>query len=111
MSELHAQFERLIADAPARLEYEHELALGRFTESLARTLTERGLTQSDLARILSVSRARVSQVMRHESSPTLRTMVEMAAALGCDIETRLVARDAVAEEGRVERTASLALRA
>ena len=43
------------------------------------------LSQSDLARRLGVSRARVSQLLQHKSSPTLRTMVHIANALGCDV--------------------------
>jgi transcriptional regulator with XRE-family HTH domain len=66
-------------------EYKHELAISAFTNDVARVMDKKGVTQSELARRLGVSRARVSQLMQHKSSPTLRTMVEVANALGCEV--------------------------
>lgn len=75
----------LISDETAQVEYKHELAISAFTNDLARFMGDQSVSQSELARRLGVSRARVSQLMQHKSSPTLRTMVEVANALGCDI--------------------------
>ncbi|KAF0208134.1 MAG: hypothetical protein FD171_1291 [Actinobacteria bacterium] len=75
----------LISDESARVEYKHELALSAFTNDVARLMDEQKISQSELARRLGVSRARVSQLMRHKSSPTLRTMVAVGNALGCDV--------------------------
>ncbi|MFA5843682.1 MAG: helix-turn-helix transcriptional regulator [Coriobacteriia bacterium] len=75
----------LIDDESAQLEYKHELAASAFTNDVARLMADQGISQADLARKLGVSRARVSQLMQHASSPTLRTMVEVATALGCDL--------------------------
>lgn len=75
----------LIGDESGQLEYKHELAISSFTNDLSRLMADQGLSQSDLARKLGVSRARVSQVMQHKCSPTLRSMVELADALGCDV--------------------------
>jgi len=69
----------------SQVEYKHELAISAFTNAIARLMTEQGLSQSDLARRLGVSRARVSRLLQHKSSPTLRTMVQIANALGCDV--------------------------
>ena len=66
-------------------EYKHELAISAFTNDVARVMDEKGVSQSELARRLGVSRARVSPLMQHTSSPTLRTMVEVAIALGCEV--------------------------
>jgi predicted XRE-type DNA-binding protein len=75
----------LIADEGAQIDYKHELAVSAFTNDVARLMTDQGISQSELARRLGVSRARVSQLMQHASSPTLRTMVEVANVLGCDV--------------------------
>lgn len=93
MSDLSDQLEELISDETSRLEYAHELAISAFTNQIAHYMTEQGISQSDLARRLGVSRARVSQLLQHHSSPTLRTMVEVADALGCDVVPRVRPRN------------------
>lgn len=85
MADLLGQLDDLLVDERAQVAYKHELAISSFTNDIARRMADQGVSQSELARRLGVSRARVSQLMRHTSSPTLRTMVEVAAALGCDV--------------------------
>jgi len=85
MTNLQGQLEELISDDVSWAEYKYELAISGFTNDLARLMTEQGVTQSELARRLGVSRARVSQLLQHKSSPTLRTMVQAASALGCEV--------------------------
>jgi transcriptional regulator with XRE-family HTH domain len=88
------------------VEYKHELAITAYTNQLTQFMDQQGMSQSELARRLGVSRARVSQLMQHASSPTLRTMVEVANALGCDVNPGLApcgfrpARLYVADGGR-----------
>lgn len=93
MSDLSDQLDELISDETSRLQYAHELAISAFTNQISRHMTEQGISQSDLARRLGVSRARVSQLLQHRSSPTLRTMVEVADALGCDVVPRVKPRN------------------
>jgi transcriptional regulator with XRE-family HTH domain len=85
MSDLLGQLDGLVADESRQAEYRHEIAISAFTNDVARVMAEHGVSQSELARRLGVSRARVSQLLQHTSSPTLRTMVEVAAALGCEV--------------------------
>ncbi len=85
MSDLVDQLGGLVSDDVGGLEYAHELAVSAFTNSVARRMADLGVSQADLARSLGVSRARVSHLLQHKSSPTLRTMVEVANALGCDV--------------------------
>lgn len=82
---LFDELNKLIADDGAQAEYQHELAISAFTNSLARIMAEQRVSQAELARRLGVSRARVSQIMQHRCSPTLRTMVQLSSALGCDL--------------------------
>jgi transcriptional regulator with XRE-family HTH domain len=85
MSDLLDQLDELVADESSQAEYRHEIAISAFTNDVARVMAEQGVSQSELSRRLGVSRARVSQLLQHTSSPTLRTMVEVAAALGCEV--------------------------
>lgn len=89
MSSVLNELQSLISDEADRVEYKHELAISAFTNDVARLMSEQGISQSELARRLGVSRARVSQLMQHRSSPSLRTMVEVADALGCDVSVSL----------------------
>jgi transcriptional regulator with XRE-family HTH domain len=93
MSDLLEQLDELVSDHDDQVEYRHELAISAFTNDVAGLMAARGVSQSELARRLGVSRARVSQLMQHRSSPTLRTMVEVAAALGCEFGIRMVPRE------------------
>jgi transcriptional regulator with XRE-family HTH domain len=80
----------LVSDETSQAEYQHELAISAFTNAVARVMDEKGVSQSELAPRLGVSRARVSQLMQHKSSPTLPTMVEVATALGCEVTPGVV---------------------
>lgn len=82
---LFDELNELVSDDTSKVEYKHELALSAFTNALARLMAAKGMSQSDLARHLGISRARVSQLMKHASSPTLRTMVQLATAFDCDV--------------------------
>ena len=85
MTDLLGQLDDLVADEASQAEYRHEIAISAFTNNVARVMDDQGVSQSELARRLGVSRARVSQLLQHKSSPTLRTMVEVATALGCEV--------------------------
>ena len=92
MSDLLGQLDELISSVDDELAFKHELAISAFTNAVAQRLQELGLSQTELAQRLGVSRARVSQIMQHAASPTLRTMVEVASALDCQVATGLAPR-------------------
>ena len=83
--DLRDEMKQLLSDDESRMEYKHEITISAFTNGIARIMSDQGVSQSELARRLGVSRARVSQLMQHRSSPTLRTMVQVASALGHDV--------------------------
>jgi len=89
MSSLLSQLDELISDDASQVEYKHELAVSAFTNDLVRLMTEQNITQADLARRLGVSRSRISQLLQHKSSPSLHTMVQVAHAIGCDVNPGL----------------------
>jgi transcriptional regulator with XRE-family HTH domain len=106
MSDLLDQLNDLISEEGEQAAYKHELAMSAFTNEIARRMHQLGISQSELARRLDVSRARVSQLMQHKTSPTLRTMVDVALALDCEVTPVLAprglrpARFLVADGGR-----------
>lgn len=55
------------------------------TEALARALRSSGLTQTELASRLGKTKGFVSQIMGGGNNLTLRTLADVAAALGCKV--------------------------
>src|SRR5260370_7420832 len=60
------------------------------TEALARALRASGLTKSELAARLGRTKGFVSQVMGGGRNLTLRTLADMAAAIGCRVRVNLI---------------------
>lgn len=59
-----------------------ENALIDFQFALIDAMGAAGLTKADIARILGVSRARVSQMLDSEANPTLKVVARAMAAVG-----------------------------
>lgn len=68
-----SNFERLVSQEEFILEV---------TEALARAMKDTGCSQSDLARRLGVTRSLVSQIMAGGKNLTLRTVADVASAIG-----------------------------
>ncbi len=64
-------------------------ALGRLAEGLRRQRVERGLTQSDMARLAGVSPSAVSQVETGHRGLALDTLLTLSDSLGVSIDTLL----------------------
>ncbi len=64
-------------------------ALGRLAEGLRRQRVERGLTQTDMARMAGVSPSAVSQVETGHRGLALDTLLTLSDALGISIDTLL----------------------
>lgn len=60
------------------------------TEALARALRNAGLTQSELAARLGKTKGFVSQIMGGGRNLTLRTLADVAGAIGCRIQMNIV---------------------
>ena len=67
------------------------------TEALARALRSSGLTQSELAARLGKTKGFVSQIMGGGNNLTLRTLADVAGAIGCRVQVKLVSE----KKGRV----------
>ncbi|MFL6196295.1 MAG: helix-turn-helix domain-containing protein [Thermoanaerobaculia bacterium] len=59
------------------------------TEAMARALRSNGLTQAELAERMGKSKGFVSQVLGGGRNLTLRTLADIAGALGCKVQVQL----------------------
>jgi transcriptional regulator with XRE-family HTH domain len=85
-------YDELLAEDPKGLRQE-ELIL-EATEALARALQSSGLTQSELAGRLGKTKGFVSQILGGGKNLTLRTLADVAGALGCKVQIQLRAENA-----------------
>jgi transcriptional regulator with XRE-family HTH domain len=64
------------------------------SEAVCRALDDRGVSRSDLAKLLSVRASEVTQRLSGGRNLTLRTLAEMLDVLGYDVHLSLVDRGA-----------------
>ncbi|HEX7935086.1 MAG TPA: helix-turn-helix transcriptional regulator [Paraburkholderia sp.] len=70
---------------------------------LQETIADKNVTRSVLADRAGISKARLSQIMRAEANPTVKTMARLFHALGEELELRTKKRgDAAAGEPNVQ---------
>ena len=60
--------------------------------SIKTLLTQRGMTQKELARKVGCSQAYVSQLIAGKRNPTLTTLLDLAHALGSDLSVHIHSR-------------------
>jgi transcriptional regulator with XRE-family HTH domain len=53
---------------------------------LQEVMNERGLNRADVARLAGISKARLTQIMRDDANPTIKSIVNLFYALGVEIE-------------------------
>ena len=81
--------DRQLEDPEFRRGFEQELVSQRFGDALQSALERQGITRSDLAKRLGKTRSAVTQVLRHGRNLTIKKMVELASAIGYEIEIEL----------------------
>lgn len=64
------------------LMFAEEMALAHTALAVAELLASTNTTQRTLAKIVGVSEARVSQILRADSNPTVRTIARIGHAMG-----------------------------
>jgi ribosome-binding protein aMBF1 (putative translation factor) len=75
-------YERQTATPEDRKEYEQERLLLEVTDKLYAAMEEAGLNKADLARMLGTSRAHITQCFAGRRNLTLRTVSDLAWAVG-----------------------------
>lgn len=81
-------------------EIEVEALVMRLADVIQENIEARGLTRADLARILGVSKAHISQTLSGQRNLTLKTVAEALHALDCRLEVSAVPLTAAIAAGR-----------
>lgn len=96
------EYEKAAAEVRKTDAYKRARVISDFTERICRRLEELGITQSEFARRLGVTRAYVTNFLRGDVNFTFDTAVRISTALGMDFEATLVTKDdVVAPCGRI----------
>lgn len=74
--------------AEERRFYEQEALIGMATERLSEMMHEKDLSKADLARLLGTSRAYVTNLLSGRTNLTLRTLADVAVAMGYRVEIK-----------------------
>lgn len=88
--EIDNEYEKLAERARNSFEYKKERVIADFTDRICRRLEELGMSQSELARRLGVSRGYVTNFLRGNVNYTVETAVKISTALAMDYESVLV---------------------
>lgn len=75
---------------------ERDVHLEELMSQISAIMTERNISQSELARRMHTDRASVSKVLKLKVDPLASTLVAMLKALDCDLAMTRKSTDAVA---------------
>lgn len=75
-----------------RRAYEEEVRVLKVGLELANQRRRKGLTQAEVARRIGTSAPQLSRTERRPENANMRTLMRYAAAVGMDLDVRLVAR-------------------
>ncbi len=78
-------FENKLAKFEKDLDFITEEAIIEFNEKIVEKMKERGLNNTKLAKLMGVSKPFVSKLLNGNPNMTLKTMVNIAEALDCNI--------------------------
>ncbi len=83
---MKTQHDILMEDPEFRRLLSIEALVAEASETIARLMAEKNVTKADLARRLNKSRAWVTQLLSGKTNMTVRTLAEVAYALGAEIK-------------------------
>jgi len=81
--------EALFEKAEQRIEYAVEGATIELTEEIVREMEKQGISRADLAQKLGAKASYITRILKGNHNFTLRKMVEVARALGCELRLHL----------------------
>ena len=82
-------FKELLDEAEGTFEYKLEGLELDVTERILQVMNEQGITRSELARRLNVSKAAISKLLNNGSNMTLRRLLAVAEALNLELRVDL----------------------
>lgn len=96
-------YERIEADPTQRAELRKEELILAVTNAIAEEMDRQGLSKADLARRLGTTRSHVTQLLAGGRNLMLGSIAEIADAVGCKLEVRLVRHGRPAKRAAAER--------
>jgi transcriptional regulator with XRE-family HTH domain len=88
------KLKELLAGARSSIAYWTELAVLDYTSALWAAMRRDGVSQAELANRIAKKPAYISRVLNGAPNITIRTMVEMALALGMRVQVNLLEKEA-----------------
>ena len=92
MAQLKDHFQDFISDPKRRRIYEREALAFAASELISRLMEEQQVSKTDLARLVGTSKSHVTQLLSGSRNMTLRTLADLAFALGHKVEIRSLPR-------------------
>jgi transcriptional regulator with XRE-family HTH domain len=92
MTRAKTDYERIEADPAQRAALRKEELILAVTCAVSEEIERQQITKTDLAQRMGTSRSHVTMLLGGGRNLTLGTIAEMAEALGCKVEVRLVPR-------------------
>jgi transcriptional regulator with XRE-family HTH domain len=92
MAQLKDHFQDFISDPKRRRIYEREALAFEAAELISRLMEEQQVSKTDLARRVGTSKSHVTQLLSGSRNMTLRTLADLAFALGHKVEIRSLPR-------------------
>ncbi|MFA5845147.1 MAG: helix-turn-helix transcriptional regulator [Coriobacteriia bacterium] len=100
----HEGLGRRMAGLRDTADYRAEQVIDSVTEAIVDRMLELGLNRTELANLLGVSPARITNLLRGANNFTVRTLIDVSVALDCSLMIALVPHEAgrsvVAAESR-----------
>lgn len=90
MAGKRTDYARIEADPSPRPSLRREELLLAATNAIAAEMERQGVTKAELARRMQRTRGHVTQLLAGDRNLTLASIAEVAEALGCKVEVRLV---------------------
>jgi transcriptional regulator with XRE-family HTH domain len=81
---------RRLVGVRASAEYQTEKAIDMVTEAIVDRMAELAMNRRQLAASLGVTPSRITSLLRGTNNSTLRSLVDVASALDCDLAVSLV---------------------
>lgn len=88
-NQTYPEWQEKWAEDRESLEYKLEGVIIDVTEGILERMEQLGINRTDLAKRLGVNKAAVTKLLRGSENLTLKTLVKVASALGCDLSVTM----------------------
>lgn len=95
-------FEKEFDEARGTFEYKLEGLELEVTETILRVMEEKGISRSDLAQKLGVSKAAVSKLLNNGSNMTLKRLLTIAEAMDLNLSVNFLSSEQNVGQGVIE---------